>query len=181
MRYIAVLLLTLALAVPAFAQAPESAPPLSWERFGWMVEGGAQAYDAGEAEAIGTTAGAFTGLGFVWSSGPKLALGIMHQADWTNSAYRASMAARWMVTDFRNGGRMRLALGVNGVYYHGLGFEWLTGKDASFNDSISWNTGVYGSMHLTGILYFKLNADYDLRNSFPTVRMALALTDMFAH
>ena len=168
----------LLLIVPT-VQAQSDIPALDWRRFVWVAEGGVQAYQGTDGAVIGNDYGAYTALGLGWSSGPKLVLGAIYGQDWTNKAYRGLLAARWMITDPTNGGRMRLALGVNGVYYHGDGYAFIYDPDKNYD--WSWNLGLYGSMNLIGISYLKINADWDMENNFPTARIALAISDAFAH
>lgn len=166
-----------------FAVSPVAAqsdiPAMDWRRFVWVAEGGVQAYQGTDGVEIGNDYGAYSGFGLGWSSGPKLVLGVIYGQDWTNQAYRGLGAMRWMITDPSNGGRMRLALGVNGVYYHGEGYSFIYADGKT--DEWSWNLGLYGSMQLVGISYLKINADWDMQNNFPTARVALAISDAFAH
>lgn len=179
MRFILLLIGALILSAPVVHAQDSDIPAMDLRRFVWVGEGGVQAYQGTDGELVGNDYGAYTGFGLGWSSGPKLVLGALYGQDWTNKAYRGLGAMRWMITDPANGGRMRLALGINGVYYHGEGYSFLF-EEGQTNEW-SWNLGLYGSMNLVGVSYLKINADWDMQNNFPTARIALAISDAFKH
>ncbi len=173
MRFLLAAILALVLAAPVAAQTEA----LSIHRVFWVAEAGAQTYDASAQEVIGG-AGFYTGIGAGYSFGPKLSSGIIGHNEWSNSAHDLMLAARWRITSAENAGRMRLFLGVNGVYYYGEGYKRLGVATDTFGESLSWNAGIYGSLHLVGISYLKLGVDYDPDNSFAHIRASLALTDL---
>ena len=75
---------------------------------------------------------------------------------------------------------MRLAIGINGLYYYGSGNDFLVG-DGEFSDRLSWNLGVYGGMALVGVSGLKLNGEYDMNNGNWITRIMLSLSDTFSH
>jgi hypothetical protein len=124
--------------------------------------------------------GAATGAFLFWSAGPKLTLALRNGSDWTNSAHDLKLGARWGIAGPETSENMRLALGINGLYYYGSGNDFLVG-DGEFSDRLSWNLGIYGGMALVGISGLKLNGEYDMQHGNWIARVMLSLSDTFSH